>query len=220
MPDAKVALSLRDKRREGKTAADSDQPLVHGMACSPRASCRGATGLPWPAALPEVRRWQRLPRDDCLATIGVLKETKRMNPPDFDIAAAHRHFSASCFNGVWELIDKPHRSPDEDRLMVSMCHASLYHWRQRPDCNSRGVAQLASSWVRSTRNLSTNVDEGRAFHSTERQPKVSWAFGPRLDASRATPRFRSRSDRATECCGQNRVTWRDLHPTFSSFCDP
>lgn len=55
-----------------------------------------------------------------------------MNPPDFDIAAAHRHFSASCFNGVWELIDKPHRSSDEDRLMVSMCHASLYHWRQRP----------------------------------------------------------------------------------------
>ena len=63
-----------------------------------------------------------------------------MTPPDFDLAAAHRHFSAACFNGVWELIDKPDRSPDEDRLMVSMCHASLYHWQQRPDCTSRSLS--------------------------------------------------------------------------------
>ena len=59
-----------------------------------------------------------------------------MTSPDLDLAAAHRHFSASCFNGVWELIDKPDRSPDEDRVMVSMCHASLYHWQQRSDCTS------------------------------------------------------------------------------------
>ena len=63
-----------------------------------------------------------------------------MPVPDFDLAAAHRHFSASCFNGVWELIDKPNRSPDEDRLMVSMCHASLFHWQQRPDCTSRSLS--------------------------------------------------------------------------------
>ena len=63
-----------------------------------------------------------------------------MSSPDFDLAAAHRHFSAACFNGVWELIDKPSRSPDEDRLMVSMCHASLYHWQQRPDCTSRSFS--------------------------------------------------------------------------------
>ena len=63
-----------------------------------------------------------------------------MTTPNFDLAAAHRHFSASCFNGGWELIDKPNRSPDEDRLMVSMCHASLYHWLQRPDCTSRSLS--------------------------------------------------------------------------------
>ena len=73
-------------------------------------------------------------------TVGVVKETKRMSSPDFDLDAAHRHFSAACFNGVWELIDKPSRSPDEDRLMVSMCHASLYHWQQRPDCTSRSFS--------------------------------------------------------------------------------
>ena len=63
-----------------------------------------------------------------------------MSTPNFDLAAAHRHFSASCFNSVWELIDKPNRSPDEDRLMVSMCHASLYHWQQRLDCTSRSLS--------------------------------------------------------------------------------
>ena len=53
----------------------------------------------------------------------------------------------------------------------------------------RGVAQLASSWVRSTRNFSTDVDPDRAFHSTERPLKVSGACGPRLEASRATQRW-------------------------------
>ena len=41
---------------------------------------------------------------------------------------------------MWELIDKPDRSPDDDRLMVSMCHASLYHWQQRPDCTPRSLS--------------------------------------------------------------------------------
>ena len=63
-----------------------------------------------------------------------------MPSPDLDLAAAHRHFSAACFNGVWELIDKPNRSPEDDRLMVSMAHASLYHWQQRPDCTSRSLS--------------------------------------------------------------------------------
>lgn len=63
-----------------------------------------------------------------------------MSAPDFDLSAAHRHFSASCFNGVWGLIDKPARSPDDDRAMVSMAHASVYHWQQRPDCTSRNLS--------------------------------------------------------------------------------
>jgi len=53
---------------------------------------------------------------------------------------------------------------------------------------SRRVAQLASSWVRSTRNFKPAVEESRALILTERRPEVSWACGPRLEASRATPR--------------------------------
>jgi hypothetical protein len=70
----------------------------------------------------------------------IKRESQQMPSTDLDLAAAHRHFSAACFSGVWELIDKPNRSPDEDRLMVSMCHASLYHWQQRPDCTPRNLS--------------------------------------------------------------------------------
>ena len=63
-----------------------------------------------------------------------------MTTHDFDAAAAHRHFSTACFNRVWDLLDKPDRSPDDERLMVSMCHASLFHWQQRTDCSSRNLS--------------------------------------------------------------------------------
>ena len=33
--------------------------------------------------------------------------------PDFDTAAVHRYFSATCFNKTWEFIDNSHRSPYE-----------------------------------------------------------------------------------------------------------
>ncbi len=54
--------------------------------------------------------------------------------PEFDVAAAHRYFAAHCFNQAWELIDKKDRTPEEDQKMVALCHASIYHWSQRADC--------------------------------------------------------------------------------------
>ena len=48
------------------------------------------------------------------------------------------------------------------------------------------VAQLASSWVRSTRNPGSSVDQSGALSSITASHKVSWACGPRLEASRAT----------------------------------
>ena len=50
-----------------------------------------------------------------------------------------------------------------------------------------GVAQLASSWVPSTRNFKPSIDERTALNSIERHSNVSWACGPRLEASRAIP---------------------------------
>jgi hypothetical protein len=36
--------------------------------------------------------------------------------------------AASLFNGVWTLLEKPDRTPDDDLLMVHMVHACCFHW--------------------------------------------------------------------------------------------
>jgi len=53
--------------------------------------------------------------------------------PDFDLATVHRYFSATCFNKAWEFIDNPHRSPDEELVMLQTAMTSLWHWSQRED---------------------------------------------------------------------------------------
>ena len=60
--------------------------------------------------------------------------------PQFEPAAAHRWFSADCFNRVWALLEKAGRTPAEDERMISLCHASLAHWRERMDCTTRNLS--------------------------------------------------------------------------------
>ena len=54
--------------------------------------------------------------------------------PDFDVAAAHKYFSAECFNQAWDLIDKSDRTPEENEAMIRLSIASTWHWTQRADC--------------------------------------------------------------------------------------
>lgn len=53
--------------------------------------------------------------------------------PDFDLQAAHKYFSAECFNRAWDYIDKPARKSDEGDMMLQLSMASLWHWKQRED---------------------------------------------------------------------------------------
>jgi hypothetical protein len=59
------------------------------------------------------------------------------NAPEFDLEAAHKYFAAHCFNRAWDLIEKKDRTPEDDRMMVAMNQASLFHWSQRPDNDDR-----------------------------------------------------------------------------------
>lgn len=59
---------------------------------------------------------------------------------NFDIAAGHRFFSANLFNAAWQLMEKKDRTAEEGTLMLSLAHASLYHWSQRPDCQPVNVS--------------------------------------------------------------------------------
>ena len=62
------------------------------------------------------------------------------NKPDFDVAAAHRHFAASCFNAAWDLIDKSNRTAAEDEEMLRLAMASVWHWTQREDCTPENLS--------------------------------------------------------------------------------
>jgi len=63
-----------------------------------------------------------------------------MKKPKFDLLAAHRYFSAYCFNQAWELIEKPSRAPQEDEELVRLNQASIWHWTQREDCTDRNLS--------------------------------------------------------------------------------
>lgn len=64
-----------------------------------------------------------------------------------DVPAAHRYFSATCFNRAWDLIRSSNRTPEQDDEMVELAHVSFWHWTQRSDCEpihrSIGTWQLA-----------------------------------------------------------------------------
>ena len=60
--------------------------------------------------------------------------------PSFDIQAAHKYFAAHCFNSAWDLIEKKDRTPEDDRLMVALNQASIFHWLQRPDCSNERLS--------------------------------------------------------------------------------
>jgi hypothetical protein len=85
-----------------------------------------------------------------------------MPEPEFDVAAAHRFFAADCFNKTWDLMDKPERTAAEDRLMVALTHASLYHWSQRADC-TEGHFAIGYWQVSRVYALLGNAPEAKRF---------------------------------------------------------
>jgi len=60
--------------------------------------------------------------------------------PNFDLQAAHKYFSAECFNRAWDYIDKPKRTSSEDDLMLQLSLGSLWHWQQREDCTPTNLS--------------------------------------------------------------------------------
>ena len=57
----------------------------------------------------------------------------------------HRQCAKALFNSVWELLEQPGRTKDEDDLMVHRAHAMMLHWLQvgEPVNFARGEWQLS-----------------------------------------------------------------------------
>jgi hypothetical protein len=60
--------------------------------------------------------------------------------PDFNLEAAHRYFAPAAFNLAWTFLDKPERTPEDADRLLEASYASLWHWRQRSDCNPAKLA--------------------------------------------------------------------------------
>ncbi len=103
-----------------------------------------------------------------------------MTDPAFDTAAAHRHFSAECFNRAWEFIEKPDRSADDDEQMLLCALASLWHWTQREDCGElqRSIAHWQISRVCCLLGKRTDAlhHAGRCLHYAESLPAFYQAY--------------------------------------------
>ena len=52
----------------------------------------------------------------------------------------HRYYSADCFNKAWDLLELAQRTPGQDREMVLLNQATLWHWMQRPDCTEQHLS--------------------------------------------------------------------------------
>lgn len=40
----------------------------------------------------------------------------------------HRKFAVECFNNAWDYLDKASLTPEEEMAMLSLAHASRFHW--------------------------------------------------------------------------------------------
>jgi hypothetical protein len=63
-----------------------------------------------------------------------------MKPLKFNEEDVHRHYSAHCFNKAWDLLELAERTPEQDRELVLLNQASLWHWLQRPDCTDENLS--------------------------------------------------------------------------------
>jgi hypothetical protein len=60
---------------------------------------------------------------------------------------AERRLAADLFNGVWQMLDKPDRTAEEDDRMLHMAHASRYHWGQVGTAENRSRGEWQCSRV-------------------------------------------------------------------------
>jgi hypothetical protein len=73
---------------------------------------------------------------------------------------AHRFFSVSCFNQIWELLDKSERDPGDIEAMIHLAHSSFWHWSKNPELNSTNLS--VGYWMLS-RVYATAMDDYNAL---------------------------------------------------------
>lgn len=76
-------------------------------------------------------------------------------------AEPHRHFAVTLNGKVWELLEKPHRSRDDDEAMVHAAHASCFHWLQ----TGTQVHHQRAEWLIARVYCSLGIGESALRHA-------------------------------------------------------
>lgn len=77
----------------------------------------------------------------------------------YTLEAAQLMFAKSIFNGIWGLLEKENRSPEDDLEMLLAGYTSLYHWKKV----GTPVHEQRGSWIISRIHLAL----GRAADALE-----------------------------------------------------
>lgn len=136
-----------------------------------------------------------------------------------DEAAAHEYFATYCFNHAWDLIEKEDRSAEDDRLMVAMSHASIYHWFKRVDCDNEklsvgywqlsrvlaltGSADEALKTARTSLSYSAKLDPFYVGYAYEALARAASLTGDRSSASQYIKYAREAANRVTDDVNRN-----------------
>jgi ketosteroid isomerase-like protein len=57
-----------------------------------------------------------------------------------DMQEIHKQLSVKCFNECWGLIEKTDRTAEDTENMLLLAAASLWHWKQRTDCQPSNLS--------------------------------------------------------------------------------
>jgi catechol 2,3-dioxygenase-like lactoylglutathione lyase family enzyme len=94
-----------------------------------------------------------------------IPEGSMPSTPNFDLTAAHKYFAAYCFNKAWDLIETKERTAEENRLMVALNQASIFHWLSREDCHAQNLS--VGFWQASRiQALLGDADQARRYAQT------------------------------------------------------
>lgn len=52
----------------------------------------------------------------------------------------HQQYSATCFNKAWTYLDKKKLSDEDVEDLIATSQASLWHWKQRSDCQPQNLS--------------------------------------------------------------------------------
>ena len=53
---------------------------------------------------------------------------------------SHKQLAVNSFNAVWDLLDLPERTKEEEEKMIHLAHTSLWHWSQVEDHTAKNLS--------------------------------------------------------------------------------